>query len=76
MITDDFFYLAFGADLVMALGNGTSSHASRLDKGKGPMVEPEPEPEPEPTRGEDYGSEVPLSQVEEKSEEIGHFFQD
>lgn len=74
MITDDFFYLAFGADLVMALGNGSSSHASRLDKGKGPMVEPEPEPEP--TRGEDYGSEVPLSQVEEKSGEIGHFFQD
>ena len=72
MITDDFFYLAFGADLVMALGNGSSSHASHLDKGKGPMVEPETEP----TIGEDYGSEVPLSQVEEKSEEIGHFFQD
>lgn len=74
MITDNFFYLAFGADLVMALGNGSSSHTSRLDKGKGPMVEPEPEPEP--TRGEDYSSEVPLSQVEEKSEEIGHFFQE
>ena len=74
MITDNFFYLAFGADLVMALGNGSSSHASRLDKRKGPMVEPEPEPEP--TRGEDYSSEVPLSQAEEKSEEIGHFFQD
>ena len=40
------------------------------------MVEPETEPEPEPTRGEDYSSEVPLSQAEEKSEEIGHFFQD
>ena len=72
MITDNFFYLAFGADLVMALGNGSSGHTSRLDKGKGPMVVPQPEP----TRGEDYSSEVPLSQVEEKSEEIGHFFQE
>ena len=41
----------------MAIENGSNSHASRLDKGKAPMVELEP------IRGEDYGSEVPLSQV-------------
>ena len=41
----------------MAIENGSNSHASRLDKGKAPMVELEP------IRGEDYGSEVLLSQV-------------
>ena len=57
IILDSLFLPKFWCRLVMAPGNGSSSHASRLDKGKAPMVEPEP------IRGEDYGSEVPLSQA-------------